>query len=131
VTQRDMELQDARNKARETALTSWQTLMAARDSIAGDKEALAATDQALYGVKEEAKVGTRTTLDILNAQQELLNARTSLVKAVHDEALAVVQVKAAIGTLTAQALQLPVHLYDPSINYQKARAQWVGLDIKD
>ncbi len=130
VTQRDLEYDDARNKAKESALTAWQTLVTARSSIDGDKEALDATDKALYGVKEEAKVGTRTTLDILNAQQELLNARTSLVKAVHDEAVAVLQVKAAIGRLTAQALNLPVNPYDPNDHYEKARDAWAGLSIK-
>jgi len=131
VTQREMELRDARNKAEEKARTAWQTLMTAREAISGNQEALEATDKALYGVKEEAKVGTRTTLDVLNAEQELLNARTSLVKAVHDEAVALLQVKAAIGVLTAQALKLPVDIYDPTVNYNKARNKWAGLDIAD
>jgi len=131
VTQRDMELRDARNKTEEAVRTAWQTLVTARAAISGDKEAMDASDQALYGVKEEAKVGTRTTLDILNAEQELLNARTSFVKAVHDEAVAILEVKAALGMLTAKSLHLPVKLYDPTINYDKARNSWAGLDITE
>jgi TolC family type I secretion outer membrane protein len=131
VTERREEFEDARNKARESAGNAWQTLITSRDVITGDKEALDATDKALYGVKEEAKVGTRTTLDVLNAEQELLNARVSVAKAEHDEGLAVLQVRAAVGTLTAEALQLPVELYDPTVNYKKARNRWAGLDIAD
>jgi TolC family type I secretion outer membrane protein len=131
VTQREMELRDMSNKAEEAARTSWQTLTAAREAISGNKEALEATDAALYGVKQEAKIGTRTTLDVLNAQQELLNARTSLVKATHDEAMAVLQLKAATGQLTAAAMKLPVILYDPDVNYNKARNKWAGLDITE
>ena len=129
-TQRDMELQDAENKAEEAARTAWQTLQTARAAITGNQEALEATDQALFGVKEEAKVGTRTTLDILNAEQELQSARIGLAKAVHDEAIAVLQVKASVGQLTAQRLNLDIKIYDPNDNYNKARNKWAGLDIK-
>jgi outer membrane protein len=126
-TQRRLEYDDARNKAREGASNAWQTLVTARAAIAGDQEAEEATEQALVGVKEEAKIGTRTTLDVLNAEQELLNARVNLVKARHEETVAILQVKAAIGDLTAEALRLPVDLYNPVTHYDNARNRWIGF----
>ena len=66
--QRREELEDALNKSTENATNGWQTLMTAREVISVNKEAVDATDKALYGVREEAKVGTRTTLDVLNAE---------------------------------------------------------------
>jgi outer membrane protein len=125
--QRKMELDDSRNKAKETATNAWQTLMTARSVIAGDKEALIATDSALYGVKEEAKIGTRTIIDVLNAEQELLNAKVNLVRAEHDEIVALLQVKASIGDLTAEALHLPVEIYNPVVHYNKIRDKWLGF----
>jgi outer membrane protein len=126
--QRHEELDDALNKSVETATTGWQTLMTAREGISVNKDAVNATDKALYGVREEAKVGTRTTLDVLNAEQELLNARLTLAKAEHDEKLAMLQLKASVGDLTAQSLHLPVEqLYDPKEHYDAVRNKWIGF----
>jgi len=126
--QRREELEDALNKSTENATNGWQTLMTAREVISVNKEAVDATDKALYGVREEAKVGTRTTLDVLNAEQELLNARLTLSKAEHDEKIAILQLKASVGDLTAQALHLPVEqLYDPKEHYDHIRNKWIGF----
>ena len=95
-------------------------------------EAVTATAEALEGVKLEAKFGTRTTLDVLNAQQELVDAQINLARASHDEILSMLQLKAAIGELTAGALNLPVKLYDPAKNYNIVRNQWAGFsDVKE
>ncbi|MDD5585998.1 MAG: TolC family outer membrane protein [Alphaproteobacteria bacterium] len=126
-TQRRLELENARSRAREGASNSWQSLMTARNAIAGRKEVVAATADALVGVREEAKVGTRTTLDVLNAEQELLDAKLNLAKAEHDEALAILQIKSAIGELTAEAMHLPVNAYDPVKHYDEVRGKWAGL----
>jgi outer membrane protein len=130
-SQRTLELDDARNKAKENASNAWQTWQNARQAIAGDKDAVRSSNEALMGVKKEALVGTRTTLDILNAEQELRDARVTLVKAQHDERIAQMQVKASIGELTAQAMNLPVESYDPTRNYNKVRNQWVGLAVDE
>ncbi|MDD5586333.1 MAG: TolC family outer membrane protein [Alphaproteobacteria bacterium] len=127
VTQRRLELEDARHKAHEIAIRAWQNLTTARAAITAHKSVVTAADLALHGVKEEAKVGTRTTLDVLNAEQELLNAKVDLVKAEHAEAVAILQVKAAVGALTAEALRLPVETYDPSVHYEDVRDRWIGL----
>ena len=80
----------------------------------------------------EAKHGTRTTLDILNAQQELLDAKINLARTIHDETLAILQLKASVGELTAQSLNLPVTPYDPVKNYTLVRNKWIGFsDVKE
>lgn len=127
VVQRGMELDDARAKVREFAINAWQALMTARATIKSNQAGVKAAELALYGVQEESKVGTRTVLDVLNAQQELLNARVNLVRSYHDEALAILQVRAAVGDLTAASLNLPVDLYDPKAYLDDTRGKWFGV----
>ena len=78
-------------------------------------------------MKQEEQVGSQTTLDVLNAEQELLNARVSLVSAERDEAVAEYSLLAATGQLTAKNLQLPVKYYDPVKNYEEVRDKWIGF----
>ncbi len=131
VTQQRLELESARHKARELAVRAWQNLLTARSSIAAHKSEGEATALALRGVQEERKAGTRTTLDVLNAEQEMLNAKVNLVKAEHDEALAILQIKAALGALTAEALALRVDVYNPVAHYDDVRGKWIGLGTSE
>ena len=71
-----------------------------------------AAEIALNGVREEARVGQRTTLDVLNAQQELVNARVALVTAQRDRVVASYTLLAAVGRLSPQVLGLRVPVYD-------------------
>jgi outer membrane protein len=82
-------------------------------------------------VREEARVGQRTTLDVLNAQQELVNARVSLVTAQRDRVVASYALLAAAGRLSPQALKLDVPIYDPSVHYHQVRDTWFGLRTPD
>jgi outer membrane protein len=82
-------------------------------------------------VREEARVGQRTTLDVLNAQQELVNARVALVTARHDRVVASYTLLAAVGALSMQRLGLNVQVYDPMVHYQQVRDAWVGLRNPD
>ena len=78
-------------------------------------------------MREEARVGQRTTLDVLNAQQELVNARVALVTAQHD-AVHLLHLLAAVGALSMPRLGLNVQVYDPMVHYQQVRDNaWVGL----
>jgi len=130
-TQRREELDEARHKAHESADNAWQSFMTAQAALDADRSEADASAQALAGVKEESKVGTRTTLDVLNAEQELLDAKTDMVKAQHDRDLAVLQIRAAEGMLTAQNLKLPVEPYDPKRHYDDVRDQWAGFSEDD
>lgn len=125
--QRRLELEEARRQVKESALCAWQNLETARAALKAFQSEKKANELALYGVQEEAKVGTRTTLDVLNARQELLDAEVNLVKARHDEAIAMLQIKMSNGSLTAEDLGLPVKAYDPKAPYEEARGKWIGL----
>jgi outer membrane protein len=130
-SQRRDELDEARHKAHEIAANAWQALMTAQAALDADRTEVDAAAEALAGVKEESKVGTRTTLDVLNAEQELLDARIDQVKSQHDRDYAVLQIKAAVGQLTAEHLKLPVVPYDPKRHYEDVRNQWAGFSKDD
>lgn len=130
-SQRRDELDEARHKAHETADNAWQALMTAQAALDADKTEVDAAAEALKGVREESKVGTRTTLDVLNAEQELLDAQIDEVKSQRDRDYAVLQIKAALGQLTADHLKLPVEVYDPKRHYEDVRNQWAGFSKDD
>ncbi|MBT5898462.1 MAG: TolC family protein, partial [Rhodospirillaceae bacterium] len=97
---------------------------------AARSEAIRANEIALEGVRQEAEVGSRTTLDVLDAEQELLDSRVALVIAERDEYVAGYQLLAAIGRLTAAHIALPVQIYDPNRHYQKVRNKWWGWNTE-
>ncbi len=131
-SQRRHELDDARDKAREQASNAWQSLLTAHEAKSTRQEVVASESDALAGVILEAKYGARTTLDVLNAEQELLDSKINLAKADHDEIFAMLQLKASVGELNATALALPVKFYDPTKNYNLVRNKWVGFsDAKE
>jgi outer membrane protein len=125
--QHRMELEDARHKAYESAHNGWQTLLTAEAAVKADRLETDAAAKALEGVKVQSRVGTRNTLDVLNAEQELLDAKTDMARSEHDRNLAVLQIKSAIGALTADALDLPLTPYDPQRHYNSARNKWAGF----
>jgi outer membrane protein/adhesin transport system outer membrane protein len=131
VTQYRSQLDDARRQARESAINAWQSHKTAEAAIKARRAAVDANQLALEGVREESTVGTRTVLDVLDAEQELLDAEVNLVRAERDKAVAVLQLRAAIGSLTAAALQLPVERYDPKRHYDSVRNKWIGFGSKD
>jgi outer membrane protein len=75
-------------------------------------------------------VGSRSTIDVLNAQQELLNAKVGLVVAQRDQIVASYQVLGSIGKLTAAHLHLRTNIYDPKHNYNNVKDKWIGLDAE-
>jgi TolC family type I secretion outer membrane protein len=131
VTETRMKLEEARHQAYDDATSSWQSLVTARNILEADQAEKDAAELALENVREEAKVGTRTTLDVLNAEQELIDATTGIVQAEHDIAVAILQIRSVTGLLTAEALKLPVDLYDPDKHYETARRQWIGFSDED
>ena len=125
--QRGLELENRRRLAHEQAVRGWQLFATAQATIAARETAIRAAQMALDGVLEEQTAGTRTTIDVLNAQQELLDARVGLVSAEHDKDIAVLQIKEAIGGLTIQGMDLAVNVYDPTQHYEETKGQWIGL----
>ena len=119
--QRLLELDQSRRTVQEQVAQAWRALTAARAQIAAFESQVAAAAVALDGVEQETRVGLRTTLDVLDAEQEHFKAQINLVRAQREEIVAAYQLKAAIGALTAQQLGLPVDLYDPEAHYRSVR----------
>jgi len=92
-------------------------LRVAAASIEASQRQIRAATVAFRGVREEANVGSRTTLDVLNAEQELLNARSALIGVQTDQFIAAYSALASMGLLTAKHLNLPVQQYDPTAYY--------------
>ena len=126
-SQRMLDIEQARRLAIENTRQSWIALMAARERIKSRREQVRANEIALDGVRQEAAVGSRTTLDVLDAEQELLDSRVALVIADRDEYVAGYRMVASIGRLSAERLALKVRLYDPTKHYNKIRDKWIGL----
>jgi outer membrane protein len=120
-----------RDQARATVVQTWGQLDAAKGRIESTTAHVDAAEIALNGVREEARVGQRTTLDVLNAQQELVNARVALVTAQHDRVVASYTLLAAVGGLSMQHLGLNVQIYDPMVHYQQVRDAWIGMRNPD
>ncbi len=131
VGQQRLNLDVNRDEARETVVASWGQLDAAKAQIEATTAQVNAAEIALNGVREEARVGQRTTLDVLNAQQELVNARVALVTAQHDRVVASYALLAAVGGLSMQHLGLNVLIYDPQVHYQQVRDAWIGVRTPD
>ena len=118
---------DAQRTAVQSAVNAWETLAAATAAAASTRSQIRANSVALEGVEREAIVGSRTTLDVLNAQQALLNSRVTLVQNLAQLVTASYGVAAAIGRLTAHDLHLAVPLYDETAYYNAVKNKWVGL----
>jgi outer membrane protein len=129
-SQRQIEIIGATRGVREQVASSWNVLVASRDSISASKVQVSAAARALDGVQQEYQVGSRSTIDVLNAEQELLNARVNQVSAEHDALVASYQLLASIGHLTAKRLGVPGALYDPEENYHNVKNKWIGLDAE-
>jgi outer membrane protein len=131
VGQRRLELAQNRDQARANVVQAWGQLDAAKAQIDATRAQVAAAEIALNGVREEARVGQRTTLDVLNAQQELVNARVALVNAQRDRVVASYTLLSAVGRLSIPVLGLQVPLYDPMVHYQQVRDSWIGVRTPD
>ena len=129
--QRRIELDVARDQVRQAVISAWGGLDAARAQITAAQAQVAAEQLVLSGIIEERNVGQRTTLDVLNSQQELLNARVALITAQHDRVIASYSLFAAIGQLNAVRLGLAVQPYDPQHHYVQIRDSWGGLRTPD
>ncbi|MEQ1522365.1 MAG: TolC family outer membrane protein [Aestuariivirga sp.] len=125
-SQRRLEVIQAGRSVRESVAISWNNLVAAREIIRSAKEQVSAAQLALDGVRQEYFVGSRTTLDVLDSETEVVTARIALVSAERDQIVAAYQILGSIGRLTARDLSLPVDYYDADENYLNVRGKWFG-----
>jgi outer membrane protein len=131
VSQLRDQLADTRNAAVQAAARDWEQIQALRQRAVSLSSTIRAAEIALEGVRQEAQVGSRTVLDVLNAEQELLVDRVNLVTAQHDLAVIEFDLAQQIGRLTAAELKLPVELYDPDRHYKEVRGKWIGFGPKE
>jgi outer membrane protein len=125
--QRRIEVQETRRRVRQECTDAWEQLVTAGAQIRSFTAETRSTQIALEGVREENSVGQRTILDVLDAEQEFLDAQINLTRARRDDTVASFGILQCLGNLTAADLALPVNVYDPEVDYREVRDLWFGL----
>jgi len=131
LAQQRLNLELVRTQTRQQVVQAWGQNEAAKAQVKAANSQVYSSEVALNGVREEARVGQRTTLDVLNAQQALVNARIALVTAQHDRVVASYSVLSASGRLSPQVMHLPTNIYDAGVHYQQVRDAWIGVRTPD
>ncbi len=121
----------SRDNVRAAVISSWGLLVSSKAAVQADQAQVNAAEIALNGTREEARVGQRTTLDVLNAQQTLLNARVQLVGAQRDRVVATYAILASCGRLSASGLGLRLQPYNPTVHFDQVKDKWFGLRTPD
>ena len=129
--QRRYDLTDVEQAVRREIITSFDALLAARRQIVSLDQQVEAARAALEGTREEAIVGARTVLDLLNAELELFTAQTRRERATEQEVVASYRLRAATGDLSLAGLGFGDESYDPTANYRQVRNRWFGLSVED
>lgn len=127
--QKQLESDSAREQVRSGIMSAWSQFDSSKARVTSAQAQISAAEIALNGVREEAKVGQRTTLDVLIADQNLLSARVNLVTARRDWVVASYQVLSAVGRLSATRLGLKVTTYNPESHYNAVRTKIIGSDL--
>lgn len=127
--QRLQEIEQARTEVQAQVVTAWSQLQAAKAAVESDQASVDANRIALAGVREEERVGQRTLLDVLNAEQELLNSEVTLATDRRNLVVASYTVLSTIGRLNAQELGVANLVYDPEQHYNQVRNKWFDISI--
>jgi outer membrane protein len=120
-------LEQMRRLIQTAVIAAWISHEGARIAVAAAESEVRAANIALNGVRKEAQGGQRTTLDVLNAQQDLMAARARLIGASRDKVVAAYTLLSASGRLDVQTLGLNTPNYAPEIHYHQVRDAWHGL----
>lgn len=123
------EIEQNRSETQATVVSAWSKLQASKAQLVSDQAQVSANQTALAGVREEERVGQRTLLDVLNAEQELLNSQVQLAATQRDLIVNTYTVIASVGRLSAQELGTNSVVYDPEMHYQEVRRQGWGVSI--
>jgi len=124
--QRRSEADQARVAVVSDATQAWAALQVAAAQVQSLRRQVEAAQVAYDSLAEEAQAGRRTVIDMLNAEQDLFTAKGNLIRARHDQLTAAYAVRSSLGQMTAQALELPVELYDPEAYARDADGRWIG-----
>ncbi len=126
---RIQEIEQNRSEVQALVVTAWSAYIAARAQLVSDQATVDANRTALTGVREEEKVGQRTLLEVLNAEQELLNAQVALVTTKRNLVVASYNVLSNIGRMNIQELGAEGLVYDAEEHYFEVRRKWFGISI--
>jgi outer membrane protein len=126
-----IEVDVSRDRVRAAVTSAWTQYQAALEGVAANREVVAAAQLALNGVIEERNVGQRTTLDVLNAQADVITAQINLVSSERDAVVASYAIVSAIGRLSAERLRLRVAIHEPKEHYEAVKDKWIGLRTPD
>jgi outer membrane protein len=120
-------LEQVRNQARTAAVGAWVANEGAKIAVTASESEVRAAGVALAGVQKEAAGGQRTTVDVLNSQQDLISAKARLIGAQRDRVIASYTLLSAIGRLDVKTLALNTPDYLPEVHYHQVRDAWHGL----
>jgi outer membrane protein len=126
-SQSRMVLEQVRNQSRTAVVSAWVSNEGTKVALTASESEVRAADVALQGVRREAQGGQRTTIDVLNAQQDLTNARSRLILAQRDRIIASYTLLSAVGRLDVHTLNLDTPDYLPEVHYHQVRDAWHGL----
>ncbi|WP_315837950.1 TolC family outer membrane protein [Bradyrhizobium prioriisuperbiae] len=124
-------LEQVRNQARTAVASAWVTNEGSKVALRAAESEVKAAGVALDGVRREAQAGQRTTVDVLNAQQDLINAKTRQIVAQRDRVIASYTLLSAVGRLDVRTLNLNTPDYLPEVHYHQVRDAWHGLRTPD
>jgi outer membrane protein len=127
VSQSRLVLEQVRNQTRTAVVSAWVSNEGTKVALAAAEAEVRAAETALRGVRREAAGGQRTTIDVLNAQQDLTNARSRLILSQRDRVIASYTLLSAVGRLDVQVLKLNTPDYLPEVHYHQVRDAWHGL----
>ena len=122
-----MVLEQVRSQTRTAVVGAWVSNEGTKVALSAAESEVRAADVALQGVRREAQGGQRTTIDVLNAQQDLTNARSRQIMAQRDRVIASYTLLSAVGRLDVHALNLKTPDYLPELHYHQVRDAWHGL----
>lgn len=126
-TQSKLALAQVRTQIIEAATQAWEKWDSSKNQIEQTKVQIKAQALSLEGVRQEFMVGEKTTRDVLDAENKLVEAETNLVNAEQTYFLATYQILSVIGHMTAKQLALPVELYPIQAHYDKTNDKWIGF----
>jgi outer membrane protein len=126
-SQSRMVLEQVRNQTRTAVVSAWVSNEGTKVALSAAEAEVHAANIALQGVRREAAGGQRTTIDVLNAQQDLTNARSRLIQSQRDRVIASYTLLSAVGRLDVQILKLNTPDYLPEVHYHQVRDAWHGL----
>ena len=121
----------SRDQVRAAVASAWTQYQASRETVAANREVVNAAQLALNGVIEERNVGQRTTLDVLNAQADVITAQINLASSERDVVVASYAIVSAIGRLSVRRLGLQVSEHRPEEHYKAVKDKWFGLRTPD